>query len=265
MRPTSTLRPDATATDDEHELREARIAAARQNPHWTELSRRSKRASGSRSTSSGTGGSCSSSRCRGRRGGARSSSSGRDGAGREPHRDHQSRAARHRRRPPQPRRAATRNPALPARLKLGRDFFRREQDDALLIDHDDDRPIGRVHDLFELEDVDGWWWAVRVTVDEKPWWLGRGTRASWRVRPIHRAALGHSERVLKGWIDQVSVLSPGVEPAEPFAQVMSLRESDEPAARSSPAVAPGGLAAGEVIYGNGQLVRRYFPTAITVR
>jgi len=51
-------------------------------------------------------------------------------------------------------------------------------DAPVLVDHDQDRPIGVVRSLSEFEDVDGTWLMAHTTIDDPPCWLGRETPAS---------------------------------------------------------------------------------------
>lgn len=94
----------------------------------------------------------------------------------------------------------------------------------VLIGHDDDRPIGVVRKLIEFDDTDGRWIAAscRIDKDKAPAWLrgGRnGTRASFRIATLQRTTFHDVTRVLRGLVSEVSVLPPGVEPAEPLASV----------------------------------------------
>jgi hypothetical protein len=100
-----------------------------------------------------------------------------------------------------------------------------------------------VHELFELPDTDGLWLAARCTVTSPPAWLKRGTRASFGfVRRSEQEIPGRC-RVQCGYVTEVSVLRPGVEPAEPRAQVSLLTSS--PAAAST--TSDRGVAVGDVV------------------
>jgi hypothetical protein len=109
----------------------------------------------------------------------------------------------------------------------------------LLVDHDDDREVGTVHELFELDWIDGPWIAARATVTDPPVWLKRGeTKASFGSKTYDRREIDirgtSADIVAKAFVEEVSVLSPSVKPAEPRAEVWSYRLA-EPAVRS-PAV-----------------------------
>jgi hypothetical protein len=100
----------------------------------------------------------------------------------------------------------------------------------LLVNHEHDRQIGVVTDLFRFEDVDGPWWAALADVDDPPAWLERGTPASFAFAAVHRRGewFGPAERIADGLVNEVSVLSPGTRPAEPLARVLTFRPLDVP-------------------------------------
>jgi len=89
-----------------------------------------------------------------------------------------------------------------------------------------------------------------------------------RIRPLSCRTFTEAELIARAIVDEVSLLSPGARPAEPCAQVVLLERQASPAALTPSARAAGEyrLRPGEtVIYGNGQLLRRRYPTTITVR
>ena len=124
---------------------------------------------------------------------------------------------------------------------------------SLFIDHDDDREIGYVREIVRMEESTGPWLVGRAVVTDPTAWLRRGTAASLGSKILHRSSC-YDDLVHSAIVAEISVLSPGVKPAEPLAQV-TLLERVGPA--SSPAARPSSpdRAAGEVIYG-GQLIRR---------
>jgi hypothetical protein len=153
--------------------------------------------------------------------------------------------------------------ARPGRLMYHGDALRMLPSDKtvpLLVDHDEGRAIGTVDELFRLEWIDGPWLAARATVPgDLPTWFKRGAPASCGYLPLHRrdvAIAGTRADVIgNALLREISVLSPGVEPAEPLAEVMLV----ERAARST-------AEAGEVIvHPPGTRVRRYYPATFTVR
>jgi hypothetical protein len=96
----------------------------------------------------------------------------------------------------------------------------------LLVDHRDDQAIGSVRQLLRL-DSDGPWVVAVATVTKPPPWLKRGTPASFaHICPV-RSSFG--DPILRsGLVTEVSLLSPGVEPAEPLAQVVVLKRTAPP-------------------------------------
>jgi hypothetical protein len=127
----------------------------------------------------------------------------------------------------------------------------------VVVDHDDDRVVGHVREVWVAKDVDYGtrvrrWYFASCELTEKPDWLKRGSGVSWSWYSLHEYTVWNTDtKVLtKCLLREISVLSPPVAPAEPLARVMLLRERAVP----EPAV-------GEVFYG-GQTIRRVFPNAI---
>jgi hypothetical protein len=124
----------------------------------------------------------------------------------------------------------------------------------LLIDHDENREIGTVNTLYRMEWLDGPWHVASCTLPgEKPSWLQRGCPASFSRKDLHRNEsfrVGGTtvDRVYHSWIEEVSILGPGVRPAEPLAEVLLVKRSEP--------------AADEVFYGDGTLVRRFYANAV---
>jgi hypothetical protein len=142
-------------------------------------------------------------------------------------------------------------------MKLGSALQNARQSDdpvPVLVNHDDDRPIGVVRHLFNFVDTDGDWLCAACTVTSPPSWLKRGTAASICTQITMRS---EENRVVRGYVPEVPVLSPGVRPAEPRAMVMSCKPSPEKTTRSSPASTrlPSARDVGEVFYGGG-VIRR---------
>ncbi len=129
----------------------------------------------------------------------------------------------------------------------------------LLVNHDDERVIGRALEFYEAECWQGgrWHWA-RCEITDPPGWLRRDrTGVSFGYHTLRVQDMGGWRRVLRMAVTEVSLLSPAVEPAEPRARVVYLAPSETSSARTSP---------GDVIYHRGQApIRRYFETEITVR
>jgi hypothetical protein len=116
----------------------------------------------------------------------------------------------------------------------------------LLVDHEDSREIGTVHELFRMDWIDGPWIVARATLTAPPSWLKRGARASFGFSAFQRRELNirgtRADVIAGGIVTEVSVLSPSVKPAEPCAEVLSLRPTESPAAGADRPVA------GEVIH-----------------
>jgi hypothetical protein len=123
---------------------------------------------------------------------------------------------------------AVRNPAS---IRPGRTLYQRGALELLpgakvLIDHDHGRVIGRVRELSELRDTDGPWLAALCDLSHPPVWIERGTRASFEVAPLLDQQLGQGRRVCRGLLTEVSILPANVEPAEPRASVVTIRNHD---------------------------------------
>lgn len=125
----------------------------------------------------------------------------------------------------------------------------------VVVDHE--RQVGTVREIFTAPDVlygrhvtDFYFASVELT--DAPAWLKRGGGVSWSHRALHTREVGESTVLVRGLIDEVSLLSPSVQPAEPFATISWVGE-EEHASRA---------AAGEVIPRDGTLVRRYFANAV---
>jgi hypothetical protein len=143
----------------------------------------------------------------------------------------------------------------------------------VLVDHDVSRPIGFVRELSDFADTDGEWLCALVTITDPPTWLKNGTAASIATKAFERRNWGPLKRIVRGWVTEVSVLSPGVRPAEPRAKVMGLREvppTTTPAAaaaasKSASGAAGTGSRGGEVILGGGLIVRRNVGRGTAIR
>jgi hypothetical protein len=117
----------------------------------------------------------------------------------------------------------------------------------LLVDHDKTQQVGVVDLLYRLEWTDGPWMVASATVHEPPAWLTKhDTKASFSFIALSRGSFTACEHVMDAFVREVSILSPGTEPAEPLARVLRLAPVDEP---------PNRTPAGEVIYGGG-IIRR---------
>ena len=95
----------------------------------------------------------------------------------------------------------------------------------VLANHDKTRPIGHVRELTHFSDVDGTWLMAHCTIDERPCWLERGSEASIGYSPMVTLPLGPLKRIMKAWVNEVSVLAPGRTGHNRGAKVWSLRRS----------------------------------------
>jgi hypothetical protein len=128
------------------------------------------------------------------------------------------------------------------------------------IDHIKTRNIGRVLGLIEFDFPPGRWVFASCEIDEPPEWLRRGTAASmsWCNLGVREPMPGGWLRHNAGLVTEVSVLSPGVKPAEPGAQVVTLNRTSPPPA--APATPPA-----TVLHGGGVIRRPGIGQVLAVR
>ncbi len=112
----------------------------------------------------------------------------------------------------------------------------------VVINHDVDREVGRVHEIFVMEWPEGsemrrWNVARCSLIDPLPGWLRRGTGASFSHRRLHTHSLNGWDHVTSAFVDEVTLVGPDFEPVEPLAEVLLLRR-DAPGARSGTLVRP---------------------------
>lgn len=120
--------------------------------------------------------------------------------------------------------------------------------------------VGTVREIFEAPDSGGgdWYWAS-VELTYPPGWLKRNGGVSWSHNALQTQDVNGTTRLLRGLITEVSILSPSVEPAEPRARVAWIGESQRASAAGPSSDRP---VAGEVIYGDGRTITRYFDNAV---
>jgi len=124
----------------------------------------------------------------------------------------------------------------------------------LVVNHDLEREIGTVHEIFPMEWVDGRWIVASCTLDDPPGWIERGTRASFEFRPLNHWRCNGWWHVRQAIVEEVTIVGPGHKPVNPSAEVLSLWE--EPAFTRPPTGSPVAVrgssdraaAAGEVIH-----------------
>jgi hypothetical protein len=98
-------------------------------------------------------------------------------------------------------------------------------------------------------------------LDDAPPWLQKGTPASISHSACHRTIYNGWEVIRDGLVTEVSVLSPGVKPAEPLAQLITFTRQESPPATTR---ADRPSVAGEVFYG-GAVIRRNVGRVLAVR
>lgn len=127
------------------------------------------------------------------------------------------------------------------KLRAGRSLYQAgsltlAKDAPVVVDHNMEKTIGRVEEIFRHEDVDGPWYAARCSLDRPPGWLRRGTPASFAFVNLARQDLGAGERILRGYVTEVTVCSTSHRPVDPAAKVCLVRELEpaELARRANP-------------------------------
>jgi hypothetical protein len=106
----------------------------------------------------------------------------------------------------------------------------------LLVNHDPVLRIGTVDGLCRLDDTPLGgvkWLYARAEIDAPPEWLKKGSAASIGFLPIQRVERWGRDIVRRGYVDEVSVLSPSKAPAEPLARVMLLYEPEPKAPKAT--------------------------------
>lgn len=139
----------------------------------------------------------------------------------------------------------------------------------LIVDHDDDREIGTVQKLHRWDWIDGPWIFASATVTAPPPWLKRGTRVSFGSKIVSRRDVSireyNADVVALAFVEEVSVLSPSVQPREPCAEVLSIRPIEKKPTSSPAAVTTTSnrAAAGEVLGGQ-RIFRRNIGQVLAV-
>ena len=78
--------------------------------------------------------------------------------------------------------------------------------------------------LYRMEWTDGPWMIASATIPDPPSWLRKhDTKASFSYSPYARSSFTDCEHITAGHINEVTILSPGREPFEPLARVLSVR------------------------------------------
>ena len=106
--------------------------------------------------------------------------------------------------------------------------------------------------LSRLECGDGPWFVAAATITDPPSWLRRGTPASFAFKCPRLSSF--NEAVMRAaYVTEVSVLSPGFQPAEPLARVLTFDPAKPPAAPPKPPSRP---AASRVVHQPAPRLRR---------
>jgi hypothetical protein len=116
-------------------------------------------------------------------------------------------------------------------------FLPAEASVPLVVDHNVDKRVGTVRSLFPHPDTDGEWVAALCDVTDPPDWLRRNTPASFKFITLLRHDFHGWNTVARAIVREVSVLSPGVEPADPGAKVLTFHR-EEPKSPAPPTSAP---------------------------
>lgn len=136
----------------------------------------------------------------------------------------------------------------------------------VLIDHNDAQPIGRVREIFRMEDTQPFelWHAALCDIDDPPpSWLKVGNPVSFAFSTLHRWEHNGWQIIRRGLVNEVSILSPGVAPAESLARVCTLsRQSQDSPLAVGPRNPPKAAAGGELIVGG--IIRRNCGRVIAV-
>ena len=101
------------------------------------------------------------------------------------------------------------------------------------MNHETENVIGRVEQLYVADALDGtiirpWWFASVELDDPVPEWIERGRGVSWSYFPLQAQDVNGSQRIVRAIVDEISILSPGVEARDRLARVVTLSESVGP-------------------------------------
>lgn len=128
------------------------------------------------------------------------------------------------------------------------------------VNHDRDRQVGRVLEVLRYDDTaygGSRWVAALCEIEDPPSWLERGTKASVSYKPIRTWTYNGWRVVADAVLGELSLLSPDRTPAEPLAEVVTLRRSAAAAISSDRAAAAGAhREAGEEIHGGPKRIYR---------
>jgi hypothetical protein len=136
----------------------------------------------------------------------------------------------------------------PASEERGRDIYQRGamslvRDAPVLVNHLDGLEVGSVEELWEWNEGPGGWLVARCTITAELLWLRVGTKASVGWAPLRHQAMrdGGWNRVLRGLVTEVSILTPDIAPADRMAQVVLLNPLERVATVATSSVRSGSL------------------------
>ena len=122
-----------------------------------------------------------------------------------------------------------------------------KHDAPVLIEHEGNRPVGRVRELFRMPWPDAVWHAAIVELDED-WPGSRGVSVG--IVPLAETALLDGHRIIeRGVVDEISITS---RPAVPGARLLPASETRAAETRAAPVAQP-------------LVLRRPFGTVLRIR
>lgn len=126
----------------------------------------------------------------------------------------------------------------------------------VLVDHNKTRQIGTVRELAIYDEVISGsrcapYYVAHVDITE-PTAMQRGNGVSWGFHLLHELEIAGTKLIRSAIITEVSVLTPSVKPAEVFARVCWVGESERSSAAGD---SSDRSAAGEVVLGPQRIVR----------
>lgn len=131
----------------------------------------------------------------------------------------------------------------------------------VLVNHDESRQIGTVRTLAIYDEVLSGsrvapYYVAHVNITG-PTAMQRGDGVSWGFRILREMELAGTKLIRSALIEEVSVLTPPMKPAEVFARVAWVGELEKPKPKLAPATSSDRAAGGEVVYGDGRTITRH--------
>ena len=135
---------------------------------------------------------------------------------------------------------------------LGGLTFLKRESVPVVVDHDEGKPVGEVHELVAWNFTDGRWIVARARLDAPPGWIRRGTPASFSSRPLQTSEINGWRIITRALIDEITIVSSTHRAVEPSAAVVLLKGTTSTSS------------VGEVSYG-GTIIRRNIGHVLGVR